>query len=162
MSGDPRDVSASLVPGSISSSWTSVGAAPERVTSSTSTPWLGPVHSGDVAPRSSGSAPASAFGSASSVPTSVHSPHRPSASCTRTWTTVSVTAGSWAQLRPTIENSSTPVRETVSVGAVSATPATGSVVPSCTSAAGAGSSVDPSGTSSEVTSTGTASGPGSA
>src|SRR3954453_7495978 len=156
-------LSAGLVPGSMRSSWTSVGWAPDRGTSSASTPVLGPVQSGDVPPRCSRcpeSAPS--FWSASSMLTGVQSRQAPEASCTRTWTTVSVTAGSLAQVTPTRENGSTPVLRTVSVGAVSGTPDTGSVVPSWTSAAGAGSATDPMSTSSEDVFTGSGSGAGAA
>ena len=139
-----------------------MGAAPERVTSSTSTPVLGPVHSGEVPPRSSASTGAPSSCSASSVPISVQSPQPPSSSCTRTCTRTSVTAGSAAQVTPTSEKEGTPVRVTVSAGAVSGTPDTGSVVPCWTSAAGVGASTEPRSTSTESVATGTASGEGDA
>src|SRR3954470_17803270 len=77
MSGVSSEESAALLPGSMRSSRTSVGRAPERVTSSTSTPSLGPVHSGSVPPRAgvadSGSEPTSAL----SVPPWIQSPQFP-------------------------------------------------------------------------------------
>src|SRR5215218_2872982 len=161
MSGVPGTASAALSPGSTRSSRTSVGRAPERVTSSTCTPVLGPVHSGAVPPRTRApAAPASC--SASSGSTSVHEPQPPSASWTRTCTSVSVTASSCAQVTPARENSSTSVLSTVSVGAVAGTPATGSLVPGCTSAAGAGSATEPIATSSVEVVTGSGSGTGAA
>jgi hypothetical protein len=138
-----------------------VGAAPERVTSSASTPVLGPVHSGAVPPRTGGP-PAGSRSCPASTSRVLQSPHSPSSPCTRTCTTVSVTAGSAAQVTPTSENGAVPVRRTVSVGAVAGTPLTGSVGPRSTSAAGAGSCTDPIATSSVDVSTGTGSGAGAA
>src|ERR687893_2366722 len=161
MSGAPRAASATLSPGSTRSSCTSVGWAPDRVTSSASTAVAGPVHSGAVPPRTG--VPVSAPGScsAASALTSVHGAQVPARSRTRTCTTVSVTAGSKVHVTPTSENSATSVALTDNVGTVSGTPATGSVVPSCTCASGAGSLNDPIATSSTDVSTGTASGAGS-
>ncbi len=160
MSGESSAVSAGLSPGFTRSSCTSVGAAPERVTSSASTPVLGPVHSGSVPPRASGVVSASA--PASSTVSCVQSPQAPASSCTRTCTTVSVTAASAAQVTPTSEKSSVRVSVTVRTGSVGATPPTGSVVPCSTSAAGAGSSTEPMAICSVEVSTGSASGPGAA
>jgi hypothetical protein len=66
ISGSPGAASAALSPGSTRSSCTSVGRAPERVTSSASTAVLGPVHSGAVPPRTVRSVSASGAWSASS------------------------------------------------------------------------------------------------
>jgi hypothetical protein len=90
----PTVASAALSPGSTRSSRTSVGAAPDRVVSSASTPVLGPVHRGAVPPRCT--APVLAFGAWSrvSLSTVVHSPQAPAASRTRTCTRVSRTSGS--------------------------------------------------------------------
>jgi hypothetical protein len=77
MAGVVRAASAALVPGSMRSSFTSVGWAPERVASSACTPVLGPVHSGAVPPRSFFPDTASGLGTASSMPTWVQLPQPP-------------------------------------------------------------------------------------
>ena len=80
------------------------GSAPDGVTSSTSTPVRGPVHNGAVPPR--GSRPGVRVGVLLGVlrrrPGSTR-PRGPSPSRTRIWTSVSVTAGSCAQVTPTRE-----------------------------------------------------------
>ena len=77
---------------------------------------LGPVQMGAVPPR--GASPDTTPGScsASSPPTSVQSPHWPSASRTRTWTTVSVTAGSGAHVTSISENGRVSVSRTLRTG----------------------------------------------
>src|SRR3712207_4843499 len=80
ISGASRAVSAGLVPGSMRSSRRSDGAAPDRVTTSTWTPVLGPVHSGALPLRLSAPEGASGFSVASSTPIGVHSPQVPARS----------------------------------------------------------------------------------
>src|SRR5688500_4034018 len=143
--GVPTTASAALVPGSTRSSRTSLGCAPERVTTSASIPVLGPVHTGSVPPRTRAPGVPGVDCPGSCTTISDHSPQVPATDWARIRTTVSVTVGSYAHVTPTRENSSVPVRLTDNAGRVPGTPATALPVSARTSAPGAGPPTEPIG-----------------
>src|SRR3954469_16579346 len=182
--GTTGRASAVLVPGSRSATRTSPGTPPPPPPPNNPLPGAPSVQYGAGPARTSASRVCfDGVCSTSSGSSDVHSPHRPAASFTRSWTTTSLTSGSSRHVTPTLENISVSGWDTVSAGTPSSSSpdettwsssgAVDGVVPErgtssswtpsvTTTASPSGSLTDPSGISSMDASTGLASGTGAA